>query len=177
VEFALVIPIFLVVVVAIAEFAFFLTIKTGVTDAAQDAAQLASELGNTSYADNMILQLVEKDMGAPADKSKIASVEIISTDLYGKTNNGEDFWQRTGSTTVTINNVAVTVPYTETTKTYLEASRCNVISVAVCGGVDWIAVKIIYNYSWVTPLPSLIGLGATAPQFVQTSVSRLEPIQ
>ena len=172
VEFAMVFMVFITVIVAIAEFAFFLTIKIAVTNAAQDAAQLASELGNTSYADNIILQLVEKEMGAPVDKSKIASVEIISTDLYGKTNNGEDFWQRTGSTTVTINSVAVTVPYTETTKTYLEASRCNVILVTVCGGVDWIGVKIIYNYSWVTPLPSLVGLGATAPQIVQTSVSR-----
>jgi len=37
-------------------------------------------------------------------------------------------------------------------------------------------VTITYQYKWITPLPGLVGLGS-APLIVQTSVSRLEPVQ
>jgi Flp pilus assembly protein TadG len=65
VEFSLVILTFMTLVVAIAEFAFFLTAKAGVTSAAQDSVQLASELGNTPNADFYILQEVDNDMAPP----------------------------------------------------------------------------------------------------------------
>ena len=96
VEFALVIPIFLVLVVAIAEFAFLLTVKTGITFASEDATQYAAELGNAADADCYILQLIESDIQAPVDRSRIQSVSIFWTDLNGS-NLGADTWTRTGN--------------------------------------------------------------------------------
>lgn len=178
VEFALIIPIFMTLIVAIMEFAFLLTIKTGVTDSAQDGVQLASQLGNNLDSDFSVLQLVEKDISSPMDHSKITSVEIIKTDSYGLVNLGEDKFTRTG----VFWNQALTqsVPYTRLTSTYLPQNRCNVLSGAGCPAsttIDYVAVKITYQYSWLTPLPSLAGLGSTPPTFVQSSVSRMEPVQ
>jgi Flp pilus assembly protein TadG len=181
VEFSLVILPFLIVITAICEFAFLLTVKVGVTDTAQDAVQLASEMGNQTDTDWYVLQLVEKDMSAPIDKTKIVSVEIFWTDSYGTTNKGEDKYLRNGGTFA--NQAGATVPYSASTASYPVASRCNINSNVGCvtghtsGGVDWIGVKITYQYSWVTPLASLIGLGSSAPTFVQSSTSRLEPVQ
>jgi Flp pilus assembly protein TadG len=180
VEFSLVIPIFMVIFLAIAEFAFVLTTKTGVTNASQDAVQLAAELGNSQYADTTILQLVESDISSPLDKNKIYSVEIVWTDSYGTVNNAEDMYRRTGSNSFPDGSATgVTLPYTPGTATYPATSRCN--HIAGCGPgkplVDYIAVIITYKYTWITPLPNFVGFGSSPPTFVQTSISRLEPIQ
>jgi hypothetical protein len=154
------------------EFAFLLTVKIGVTDASQDAAQLAAQLGNTPNADFIVLQLVEKDLGPPIDKAKIESVEFIHTNSSGTANSGEDLWKRTGSTTKTINNVSVTIPWTQNQFGYLDSTRCNQLS---CG-VDYIGVTITYQYTWITPLPKLAPLGP-GPKLVQNSLARMEPVQ
>ncbi len=177
VEFSLIIPIFLMIIVALMEFSFLLTTKIGVTNTAQDAVQLASQLGNTPDADLMILQLVEKDVSAPLSPLKIQSVTIFQTDTYGTANTGSDTYTRGGSTS---NGppITITVPYLLSgTKSYPEASRCATVNTVICGGVDYIGVTITYQYAWVTPLPNLVALGSSAPLFVQTSVSRIEPIQ
>lgn len=174
VEFSLVIMIFMTVVIAIAEFGFFLTVKTGLSVSAQDAVQYAAELGTNVDADFLVLQLVEKDVSLPLDKTKIQSVEIIHTDPYGTANTGEDKYTRGGSFPNNANTL--TVPYTPVSSGYLPTTRCNTVATSVCGGVHYVAVKITYQYAWVTPLPGLVGLGG-APTFVQTSVMRLEPIQ
>lgn len=178
VEFALVIPIFLVVVVAIAEFAFLLTVKTGITYASQDATAMASALGDSPDADVYILQQIERDLQAPVDKAKIVSVSIFWTDLNG-TNKGANTFERRGS--MSNDGGTVTVPYTQTGFGYPVDNRCNIISGTGCAtghsGVDWIGVTLTYTYSWVTLLPSLIGLSNSPPTFVETHTSRLEPIQ
>ena len=180
VEFSLVLMAFLTVIVAIAEFAFFLTIKINVTDASQDAVQTVAEMGNSPDADFSILQVVETDMGAPADKSKILSVEVIWTNSYGTANYGENRYTRTG----TLRNSAATasVPFAQNGgSSYPYSQRCSIVSGVGCysghATVDWVAVKITYQYAWVTPLPGMIGLSGAAPTFVQISICRLEPIQ
>ena len=176
-EFSLVLLPFMMIIVALIEFSFLLTVKIGVTDTAQDAVQLASELGTDQTSDFQVLQLVQKDVSAPMDPSKIVSVEIFQTDIYGKVNSGEDkylpgapFYQEPGNTTQT-------VPFHQISAGYLPSARCAAVATTVCGGVDYIGVIVTYQYSWVTPLPNLVGLGSSPPTFVQTSVSRLEPIQ
>jgi Flp pilus assembly protein TadG len=175
-EFALIIPVFMLVIVAIMEFSFLLTAKIGVTDATQDAAQFAAQLGNTPDADLMILQLVEKDVSPPLSPLKIQSVTIFQTDTYGSASTGSDTYTRGGS----LSNgppPTITVPYTLSgSKGYPEASRCATVNTLICGGVDYIGVTITYQYAWVTPLPGLVALGP-AMLFTQTSVCRIEPIQ
>jgi Flp pilus assembly protein TadG len=178
VEFALVIPIFITLIVAIAEFGYMLTIKNAITMASQDATQLAAQLGNSTDADVYVLRQIETDLQAPVDKSKITGVSIFWTDLNG-VNHGANTYVRTGAMSNT--DGSVTVPYTRTSNGYPVANRCNVISAQGCAsghtGVDWIGVTITYQYAWITPLPSLIGLGGSPPTFTETMTSRLEPIQ
>jgi hypothetical protein len=176
----LVIPIFMVLIVAIIEFSFLLTAKIGVTDTAQDAVRYAAELGSTTDADFNVLQLVEQEMGPPINKTQIASVSIFWTNLQGASLGFADTYTRGG----TFWNAAHTlsVPYTQTSSGYPVDDRCNVLGGIGCAtghnGVDWIGVTITYKYAWVTPLPYLApGIGSVAPTFVQTSTSRLEPVQ
>jgi hypothetical protein len=176
VEFALIIPIFMLLIVSICELAFFLTVKVGVTDATQDAVQLAAQMGNADDTDFDVLQLVEKDLSAPIDKTRIQSVVIFETDLTGKNYGAADTYTRGGS----LPNKAgtLTVPYSLSGgKGYGEGSRCNSVAISICGGVQWIGVTITYQYAWLTAFPTLIGLGSINPTIVQTSTSRLEPIQ
>ena len=175
-EFSLVLLPFMMIVVALIEFSFLLTVKIGVTDTAQDAVQLASELGTDQTSDFQVLQLVQKDVSAPMDPSKIVSVEIFQTDIYGKVHSGEDkylpgapFYQAPGNTTQP-------VPFHQISAGYLPSARCAAVTTTVCCGVDYIGVIVTYQYSWVTPLPNLVGLGSSPPTFVQSSVSRMEPI-
>jgi Flp pilus assembly protein TadG len=176
VEFTMIIPIFMLLVVSVCELSMFLTVKIGVTDAAQDAVQLAAQLGNGEDTDFNILKLVEKDMSAPIDKSKIQSVAIFKTDLTGKNYGASDTYVRGGS----LPNKAGTdtVPYSISgSKGYPEGNRCNSVAISICGGVQWIGVTITYQYTWLTAFPTLIGLGSTNPTITQTSSCRLEPIQ
>jgi hypothetical protein len=178
VEFALVIPIFLTIVVAIAEFAFVLTVKTGVSFAGQDATQLAAELGNTPDADVLILQQIEKDLQAPVNSAKVTSVTVFWTDSTGVAK-AADTWTKPGSYSSTI--LGVTIPYSQGAQNYLWSNRCNILTALGCATghttLDWIGVSISYQYSWVTPLPGLVGLGSSAPLFVETHISRMEPVQ
>jgi Flp pilus assembly protein TadG len=174
VEFTLIIPIFLTIIVGLMEFSFLLTTKIGVTNTAQDAVQLASQLGNTASSDFQILKLVEKGISAPMDKTKIVSVEIFKTDVYGTKNllTLEDRYTRDGGTYPDPSDPNIppkTVPYTQRTHTYDPSIRQNVVAT----GVDYVGVIVTYRYTWITP----ISLGSTGMTFVQSSVSRMEPIQ
>jgi uncharacterized protein (UPF0333 family) len=176
VEFSLVILPFMTLIVAIIEFSFLLTVHVGIATTTQDAVQLAAELGNGASTDFQVLSLIERDVSAPMNKAKIVSVVFFSTDAYGKVNNGQDKYTR-GGVYQNPSDITQTVPYKQDpTLGYPPVNRCNVVALVICGGVDYIGVTITYQYNWITPLPGLVGLGS-APLLVQTSVSRLEPVQ
>lgn len=176
VEFSLVLLPFLTLIVAIMEFSFVLTVKVGISTTTQDAVQLAAELGNGASVDFQVLSLIERDVSPPMNKAKIVSVVIFSTDAYGKVNNGQDKYTR-GGVYKNPSDITQTVPYTQDPNLgYPPVNRCNVVATVICGGVGYLGVTITYQYNWITPLPGLVGLGS-APLFVQTSVSRLEPVQ
>jgi hypothetical protein len=77
--------------------------------------------------------------------------------------------------------LGVTIPYNPGAQNYLWSNRCNILSVVGCASghttMDWIGVSVSYQYSWITPLPGLVGLGSSAPLFVETHISRMEPVQ
>jgi Flp pilus assembly protein TadG len=177
VEFALVIPIFLTLVVGISEFSFLLTSKTGIAFASQNATQLAAELGDSAHADCLIIEQIEKDLQSPIDVSKVTAVSIFWTDLNGS-NKAANTWTRAGSFLCPGN---ITIPYTQSASNYPEADRCNILSAVGCApghnSIDWVGVSITYQYSWITPLPGMIGLTGSAPLFVETHTSRMEPVQ
>ena len=183
VEFALVIPIFLTLVVTIAEFAFLFTSFLSASFASRDGVQVAAEMGTGPGADIVTLQRIEQDLSAPVDRTKIQWVEIFWSDTAGNPIGGAvNHWQRGGSTSITLpSGTIVTVPYTQTSNGYKEADRCNIVSAAGCKpghtSIDTIGVKIVYDYHWITPFPSLVGASPIGPQIVQSNMMRLEPVK
>ena len=182
VEFALVILPFMVLFVAIAEFAFMFSSYLSISFASRDGVQVAAEMGNDGSADFVILQRIEQDISAPLDKTKITSVDIYWSDGAGNVKLGAiNSWTRGGSTSFTLpSGTILTVPYQQTASSYPPANRCNVISAAGCAvnhtSIDTIGVKITYQYAWITPLPSLIGGSGSGMQMSQSNMMRLEPV-
>jgi len=186
VEFALVIPLFLVALLGILEFGLVFSALNSINYASRDAALLAAELGSTDGGDCVILAKVESDVGAPADANLITSVTISWTDANGvpKTdpNTGlpySNVWTRGGTTTCSLPSGDVTVPYTEQTDDYPSASRCNILAGCPAphdGGLDTIGVRIVYQYSYHTPLPTLLSWGGTGWTLDQSNAMRMEPI-
>lgn len=183
VEFALVFPLFFILVLGVIEFAFAFNAILAVNYASRNAALVAAEAGSATGADCAILSGVEQDIGPPASHAKVTKVEI-----YRANSDGTDFapaarttFTRTGTKSCTQpDGTNVTVPYSLTgVAGYPEASRCNVL--AGCGGthtpsVDHVGVRIYYDHAYVTPLRTFVGTG-TGITFDRTNVMRMEPVQ
>ena len=205
-EFALIWPIFVVCVMALLEFGVAFNNLLTINYASRNAALLGAEAGNNLCADVIILTSIEKDVTAPAQPNRIASVDIYYSDpRTGQPildpasggHNGIDHWTRAGSTPCTFQGTTYTAPYTLTAANtgYPYYDRCNQIDgcgttpIASPGSgtghstLDTIGVKITYNYSFITPLSSAITLlrgngnfNGGNWTFVQSQQMRMEPI-
>lgn len=182
VEFALVIPIFMLCIVAIAEFALMFTAYMSTSFASRDAVQVAAELGDSAGADGVILRRIEQDVSPPARREWIKEVRIYQADAAGNQVGGATVYTRGGSTTFTYPGpVYITVPYTKTSGGYPESSRCNVLVATTCTPpktqIDTLGVRISYQYEWGTPFPGLISGSGTGPLMIQSNMMRLEPVR
>jgi len=187
VEFALVIPVFLLVFVAIAEFSFLFTAYSSIGYASHDAVQLAAELGNATGADAAILQRVDQDVQAPADPTKIVSVDIywVNTAFSDArpVSGAENIWNYDGGSHSyqLPDGSFILLPFVPGATGYPIANRCNVNQGIGCATshatVDTIAVKITYQYVWITPFPGMIGGSTTGPRLTSTNIMRLEPVR
>lgn len=191
VEFALVFPLFVLLLFAVIEFAFVFSSMLGISYATRDASLVAAEAGNSAGADCVILKTIEEDVGAPADKSRITEVVIYHADKNGKETSGQsNSWKRTGSTDCPDKSK---VPYTQQTNGYSEGTpaadgtggRCNYLK--GCGDtsstreLDTIGVRITYSHQWVTPLGGFggngfRGQGGSGFTLTQSNSMRMEPI-
>ena len=192
VEFALVFPLFVLLTLFLVEFAFVFSALLGVNFASRNAALVAAEAGDDVLADCVILQEVERSIGAPGNKVNVQSVAIYRTDQTGAPQTGPLTYTRTGSTTCTKGTTTLSVPYSScngavidadaTTScpvgTYTYANRCNVLN--GCGSlgrsqIDTIGIEITYQHSWVTPIHNF-GLGGSGATLTQSNAMRMEPI-
>ncbi len=170
------------------EFGLAFNAILGVNHASEQAVQVASEAGNDPAADCYILQSVEQAIQVPNDESNIVHVQIQWTNPSGGTTYAMDEYDRSGSTTCTTSTgTSITVPYTATASAYGPSQRCNVIAgcptiSSAHNTVDTIGVTVRYQYSWKTPIGSLLhfiggsntwGSGMT---FNKRNVMRIEPI-
>jgi Flp pilus assembly protein TadG len=181
VEFALVFPLFFVLLLGIVEFAFAFHASLTLAYASRDAALVAAESGNAPGSDCLILQKVEEDVSSPADRTRITSVEVYWADQNGVKKTGSaNIYRRTGSMPCTlIDGSTVTLPYTASSTGYAETSRCNIQ--AGCGnghtGVDTIGVKVAYDYPYHTPLSSFLRWsGSTGWLLERSNAMRMEPV-
>jgi Flp pilus assembly protein TadG len=186
-EFAFIIPVMMLVMIGIIEFALAFNATLGVNRASQDAALIASEAGNLPGADCMILRSIESDVTSPANASEITEVQIQRTNPSGTTVFANNSYTRSGATTCTLaDGTTVTVPYSATGTGYPPSQRCNIL-----GGcplltparttVDTIGIQISYRYAWRTPLSAIMDVVGGAPAgssvfaFTQRNAFRMEP--
>ena len=192
VEFALVLPLLLVLVISLIEFGFLLNANLSISYATRDAALIAAEAGDNSGADCLILKKIEDDITSPADDAAIQGVQIYWSDQNGNVLGGAiNAYTRTGSTTCKINGTNLTVPYSASGPLlYPATDRCNIILGTGCAGghtgLDTIGVKLTYQYGWHTPLRCLVGLlgnggggcwsNTAGWTLVSSNAMRMEPV-
>ncbi|HEV8536088.1 MAG TPA: TadE family protein [Candidatus Limnocylindria bacterium] len=176
VEFALLCPILLFLVVGLIEFSFVWNSRNTVMFASRDGSMLAAEGGNIDGTDCVVVQRVESDIVSPARAIRIQTIAIYWSDRNGaQIGSNQNIYTRTGSTTCDYpDGTSTTIPYTLTTGAYLEGSRC--VTLGGCGGthttVDTIGVRVTYQHSWLTSFARLTGSGVT---FTEASITRGEP--
>lgn len=172
VEFALVFPLFFLVLLFIIEFGLMFNATLAVNFATRNASLMAAETGSQPWADCVILGQVEKDVTTPLDKSLIRTVWIYKTNRAGgeMTPKVQMAYDRTGSMTCAGPSGNITVPYSLSTtsapnNTYPAntATRCDALAGCLAGGVgpgyvplDSIGVKIKYTYLYHTPVGGLL---------------------
>lgn len=183
VEFALVFPIFFVLLMGLIEFGLVFNALLSINFASRDASLIAAEAGNAAGSDCIILKKVEDAIGAPSSTTKVTEVRIYLADKNGLQKGGQvQVYNRTGTSTCTLPDATtISVPYTLATGGYPVADRCNVQG--GCPGlpgsptsVDTIGVRVTYHYTWFTPMGTFIGLGATDYTMVESNAMRMEPI-
>lgn len=186
VEFALVFPLFFTLLVGLIEFGFMFNAVLAVNYGVRDGSLAASEAGDASGADCVILDWVSKAIGAPADADRIQAVEIYQAKPDGTV------WPGTSKTVYAPgparnctfpDGTDRTVRYgTASPNGYPASERCNLLGGCNTGSVtnhptvDNVVVRIIYTHSWITPLPNFIGGGPGGITFDRSSVLRMEPV-
>jgi Flp pilus assembly protein TadG len=176
VEFALVMPILLLLLIGLIEFSFVWNSRNTVLYASRDGSMLAAEGGSVAGTDCVVVNRIERDVISPATSVRLQQVAVYWSDLNGaQIGTNVNVYDRTGSTTCVYGDgSSVTVPYSLTTAGYPEASRCDVL--AGCGGahttVDMIGVKVTYQHLWLSSFAQISGTGVT---FTETSITRAEP--
>ena len=201
VEFALVFPLFLTLLLGVIEFAFMFNAILSVQFAAQNAALIAAEIGdvpgtagNLAVADCAVLREIERDIGAPASSSQVGSVDIIWADPLTGASRGSGTtttttYTRSGSSNCTYpDGTTGTVPYSAPSpNNYPPTARCNFLTpttthcpttagLSHTGGPDFIAVNITYTHIFKTPLGGFIQSVGGSLTFSRTNAVRMEPI-
>jgi Flp pilus assembly protein TadG len=188
-EFALLIPLFLLLVIGLIEFALAFSSTLNVNYASRAGGLAAAQAGNAAAADCLILAEVERTFTAPSQKARVTRIEIQRTNASGSTVHARSVYDRSGSTTCALaDGTTISVPYRATSAGYPPSQRCNILPPSGCPTmtpprttVDTIAVEISYSYQWQTPLRSVAtffggGGGGGALTIVQRNAFRMEPI-
>lgn len=188
VEFALLVPLFLVLLMGLIEFAFAFNAMLNTNYASRGAGLIAAQTGNAAASDCLILNEVELKLNAPADKRQVTRVEVQRTNPSGSTTYATSAFRRSGSMSCALSDgTTISVPYSAISSGYPPSQRCTVLPPSGCTTmtpvrttVDTIAVQITYVYPWHTPLKTLMPLingtlNGTGFTFVQRNVFRMEP--
>jgi hypothetical protein len=189
VEFALVIPIFITVMLAVVEFAFLFNSVLLADYISRDASLTAAEVGNNDAADCFILDQIEQAITAPATPNNILQVVVYWDNASGKPANT---YVRTGvrvaggsdSTTCDLpgNDPTMVEPYRLTGGlNYAPISRCNIIAGCPIPNstakrpLDIIGVRVVYHYDAKTPLRNLVPF-AQSYDLMRSNSARMEPV-
>jgi hypothetical protein len=176
VEFALALPILLLLIFGVLEWSFVQNALSTVNLASRDGAMFAAEGGANAGIDCLVLQRIERDMVAPTRSRQIQQVMVYWSDANGvQIGSSRNVYVRTGSITCTLpSGSTITAPYTRTVNNYPESSRCNVL--AGCASphtnLDTIGVAVTYQHQWATAFGTFIAPSFT---FTKSTAIRMEP--
>jgi len=181
VEFALVFPLFWMVLVGLIEFSFAFSSVLTVSFSSRNAALIAAEAGSAATADCAILNSVENDIGVTTPANQIQKVDIYWTDANGTKKAGftTTYVRDTVVTPISckVNGITFTVPYRQTVDGYPMATRCATQSgCAGHPGLDTVGVKVTYRYLYHTPYGVVLG-GGGGMTVERSSEMRMEPFQ
>jgi hypothetical protein len=167
VEFALVVPIFILLMMGVLEYGFLYNNILTVQFAARQGVSAAAQAGGVDGADCSILKAVERALTAPIDKTRVSSVLIYKSDANGDPVPGvANQYTRGGSLDCPGSG---TEPYTLIgSEGYVQADRHD----SLAEGLDVVGVRIGYLYGGITPL----GTGRTWAVSDGASL-RMEPKQ
>ena len=178
VEFALILPVLMLLILGMVEFSLAFNSRDSVFFAARDASMLAAEGGQIDGTDCVVLDRVERDIVSPARPVRVQTVKIFWSDRNGvEQGNNDNVYTRGGTLTCTYGNgSSLTVPYTLTSGNYPESERCDVL--AGCGaghgGPDNVGVTITYTHNWLT---SVAKISLSSLSFNLTCATGVEPQQ
>ncbi len=183
VEFGLVLPIFIMMVIGVIEFSLAFNANLAVNFASREAALIAAESGNDAIADCRILQKIEESISNPSDASRITQVRIYRAGINGN-ELAANVYERGGNITCEfwdgVETQQITVHYTLMNDgepgSYPVDTRCNQLE--GCNGVplDTIGVAIDYTHPWITPLAEIVTLNGTGFSFTASNAMRMEPV-
>jgi hypothetical protein len=174
-EFALVLPLFILLLTAVIEFALIMNAVLAINFASRDASLVAAEAGDDGTADCEILASIERSVSSPANPALITKVRIYRFPTASQPSVWSDY-TRTGSMTCNRpNGTSLSVPYSPVggAQNYTPAVRCN--RLAGCNGgtvIDQVGVEITYGYKSHTPIGTLFG----SATLVRANVMRMEPV-
>jgi len=198
VEFALVFPIFLVMLLGIIEFAFIFNAVLSANYATRDASLIAAEAGSAAGADCVIMAKVLEDMRPPVDAANVSQIIIYRAKPSGDPWNGSysgsgNVWIRTtvpaDMTDCGPYGGSSSLPFKKTSNNYPEGlpnlqtgagGRCNFLNGCSDNTMrtrDAIGVQMTYDYTWHTPLSNFANLGGGGGYtIVRSNEMRMEPI-
>ena len=196
VEFSLIIPIFLVLLLGLIEFGFMFNAVLTANYATRDASLIGSEAGSSEGADCVIISKVLEDFRPPVDASSLTQIVIYRAKTAGDPYNGTyansgNVWVRSGTTDCSAYGKSASLPYTLSAANYPEGTpdtatgdggRCNFLNGCPNNTLrtrDAIGVQVTYSYTWHTPLGNFpFGFGGNTGGFtiVRSNEMRMEPV-
>ncbi len=197
VEFALVLPIFMVLLLGTIEFGFVFNAVLSANHATRDASLVAAEAGSNAGADCVTIAKVLADMTAPVVSSNVTQIIIYRANVaggpYGGSYTGSgNVWNRGGTTDCSKYGGSASLPFTLATTNYPEGlpdlnydanegtgGRCDYLNGCPDNSHrtrDTVGVQISYTYNWHTPLGNFVGLPASGFTIVRSNEMRMEPI-
>src|SRR3989441_6712743 len=124
VEFALLLPLLLLLILGVVEFSFVWNSRNTVQFASRDGSMFAAEGGSLTGTDCLVLDRIERNIVSPARAIRVQEVAIYWADRNGgQIGPYMNVYDRSGTTTCDLGGSTLTVPYTLTTAGYPESER------------------------------------------------------
>jgi hypothetical protein len=180
VEFGLVLPIFIILIIGLIEFALAFNANLNINFASREAALIAAESGNDDIADCRILQTIENSIDNPSHADQISQVRIYRAGINGN-ELAANVYVRGGGPMICqfwdgVQTQEIRVNYTQTGFGYPVATRCNQLLGCAGQPLDTIGVAINYTHPWVTPLAGIVTLNGSGFSFTASNAMRMEPV-